>query len=57
MDFFTLNSMAADSLRAVIAMRSAFSFSVIGSEPASIHNAIDSKQKRLSLILLKIRLT
>lgn len=43
MDFFTLNSMAADSLRAVIAMRSAFSFSVMGSEPASIHNAIDSQ--------------
>lgn len=42
---FTLNSMAADSLRAEMASRSAFSFSVIGSEPASIHNAIDSQER------------
>lgn len=44
-DWVTLNSMAADSLRAEIASRSAFSFSVIGSDPASIHSAIDSQQK------------
>jgi len=41
----TLNSMAVDSLRAEIASRSAFSFSVVGVAPASIHSAIDSQQK------------
>jgi hypothetical protein len=35
-----LSSRAADCLMAAIASRSAFSDSVVGSEPVSIHNAI-----------------
>ena len=41
----TLSSRAADSLSAVMASRSAISLWVFGSEPVSIHRAIDLERE------------